>query len=89
MTRCLLELLPQDATAELDLIATHEQSAEWIKAADAATLLPMDKPRAEDWASFGARWSERKPSDEDKRQATQIFHWANRREFVAIAILEA
>lgn len=73
--------------AAWDFIAQHEQSAEWLDAADDAKLALLDKPNATDWADFAARWDQRKPSCEDKQAARSILHWANRKEFVAIAIL--
>ncbi len=72
--------------AAWDFIVMHEQSAEWQEAENRAKRLLTGKPHAEDWASFATRWNERDPTAE--QQAAHIFHWANRREFAAVAILE-
>ena len=73
--------------AAWDFIAQYEQSGEWQKIADEAKLLLADKPLAADWADFAGRWDQRKPTDADKETAARILNWANRKEFVGIALL--
>ena len=46
-----------------------------------------NRPNACDWNGFAQRWSDRKPTDEDRKIAECVFFWANRKEFVAICIL--
>lgn len=76
-----------------DFIANHEQSREWLnltKEAEAHLTKKESregKPR-KDWEKFAARWSAGTLADQEKEDLEAILFWLNRKEFVAIAILD-
>lgn len=83
--RVQLNVLARRAT--WDFVAEHEQSSEWLAVAFKARRILAIRRKACDWKRFAQRWNDRKPITEDRKIEEYVVHWANRKEFVAICIL--
>ena len=70
-----------------DYIADHQLASDYILTANKAVRALAGKAERSDWEEFAARWSQSTLTDEDEKLTTPIFEWLNRKEFVAIAIL--
>ena len=70
-----------------DYIVGTELQSGWQDSAAQALRLLVERPERSDWEEFAARWSQSTMSKEEEQKTAPIFEWLNRREFVAIAIL--
>ena len=84
--RVQLDILARRAA--WDYITDRELEAAWLELSGKAIRLLAAKPRRSDWEEFAARWSQSNLSKEEEAETNPIFQWLNRREFVAISLLD-
>ena len=73
--------------ATWDFVTEHEQPSEWMAVASKAKKYLNVRKECSDWAEFAERWSSSSPTTKDRKIEQCVLYWANRREFVAICIL--
>ena len=73
--------------AAFDYILNHELPQDWTDLSTTALQRLGARPNKDDWAAIATCWSQGKASDEDVEHTKPIFRWLNRREFIAIALL--